>query len=140
MNEVELKCTRCREFLPDEDFSKDSTKPERRKRCSYCRECSKILRSKPSYKISNRQSMRRRVLRRVGLTIEDYEQMFENQDGVCAICANPPGKKMLAIDHNHETGEVRGLLCGSCNTGIGLLQDSPDILAAALEYLQKKVR
>ena len=45
----------------------------------------------------------------------------------------------LVIDHNHKTGKVRGLLCGSCNTGIGLLKDSPDVLDAAIEYLQHQI-
>lgn len=59
--------------------------------------------------------------------------MIENQKGLCLICTEKPEK--LFIDNCHETGKVRGLLCSSCNTGIGMLKDDPDVLRAAISYL-----
>jgi hypothetical protein len=50
-----------------------------------------------------------------GLSVEEYEQMLAAQDGKCAICRNPPKKYRLAVDHNHQTGQVRKLLCSGCN-------------------------
>lgn len=73
-----------------------------------------------------------------GMSLEDYEVMFEAQGRVCAICGtdNPHNRwKVFAIDHCHETGEIRGLLCNKCNRGIGLLDDDPDRLTAAADYL-----
>jgi hypothetical protein len=73
-----------------------------------------------------------------GLTLEDYDAMLEAQGGVCAICGGGPiggREKYLCVDHDHETGKVRGLLCGHCNTGIGKLKHDSSILAAAIEYL-----
>ena len=63
--------------------------------------------------------------------------MNEAQNGVCAICGevNVAGRR-LAVDHNHETGQVRGLLCCSCNRGIGFLRDHTDILESAVNYLK----
>ena len=73
-----------------------------------------------------------------GLSIADYDELLEKQDGVCAICGKPETYKEnqnLAVDHDHETGRVRGLLCRKCNLGIGQLQDDPSLLWKALEYL-----
>ena len=62
--------------------------------------------------------------------------MLADQDGKCAICTKPfPGR--IAIDHDHRTGRVRGLLCTSCNTGIGKLGDDPELLLRAISYLSQ---
>jgi hypothetical protein len=92
-----------------------------------------------------RQERRRRVLQTTfGLSLEQYEAMHESQKGLCAICHKPETAKnnydavtrKLAVDHNHSTGKIRGLLCSACNTGLGLLQDNPAVLQAAIEYLK----
>ncbi len=75
------------------------------------------------------------------ITLQDYADMFEQQNGVCAICGFPEsvmqkGKRQnLAVDHCHKTGKVRGLLCHQCNKGIGNLKDDLDLLASATSYL-----
>src|SRR6476469_6189244 len=61
--------------------------------------------------------------RTYGITFEEYDFMLDRQNGVCAICKGVHGRR-LAVDHNHETGKVRGLLCGSCNAALFLLEDS----------------
>lgn len=68
-----------------------------------------------------------------------YEQLFALQNGVCAICKEPEkcGRyKTLSVDHCHETGAIRGLLCNTCNRAIGLLKDSAAALRAAADYLE----
>ncbi len=70
-----------------------------------------------------------------GLTREKYDLMVASQNGLCAICRNPPGKKGLVIDHCHDTGVVRGLLCHSCNIGLGALGDTAEALHRAIKYL-----
>jgi len=69
-----------------------------------------------------------------GLTPEHYEEMLERQGGGCAICGKPPGDTALHVDHCHETGRVRGLLCFSCNAGLGQFKHDPELLEAALTY------
>jgi hypothetical protein len=84
--------------------------------------------------------------RKYGITLEDFQSLFDNQDGKCAICSQTlptildPGKlrKSLAVDHNHDNGKVRGLLCGKCNMALGLFSDSVDILNSAIHYLEPK--
>lgn len=74
-----------------------------------------------------------------GMTIEDYDLMLANQGGRCAICeSGDSGRKgaRFAIDHNHETGVIRGLLCRACNTGLGLLNDDPERIRNAAKYLE----
>jgi hypothetical protein len=76
-----------------------------------------------------------------GLTVEQVEHMRKDQNGVCAICfGSSGGKKDLHIDHCHATGKVRGLLCESCNRGLGFFRDSPDHLVAAAKYLAVTLR
>lgn len=78
----------------------------------------------------------RRRLKKYSLSIEEYEKLLLAQEGVCAICKQT-GTKQLAIDHDHETGKVRGLLCSSCNTGLGLLGDSLEALKNVILYLEE---
>ena len=68
-----------------------------------------------------------------GLEPSDVQHLLESQNGNCAICCRPLVR--VNIDHNHLTGKVRGLLCYSCNIGLGLFLDSPDILLRARDYL-----
>lgn len=78
-----------------------------------------------------------------GISLEEYNAMLEAQGGICAICKQPEthkrnGKiKALAVDHHHGTGKIRGLLCADCNTGIGKLKDSVNVLQSAIDYLHK---
>ena len=81
-----------------------------------------------------KHTRRRMIERKYGLTPRSYEALFLSQDGVCAICGKP---KKLVVDHNHETGAVRGLLCGHCNTGIGRFADNAGLLERAIDYLQR---
>ena len=87
---------------------------------------------------------RRSELRKnFGLTLEDYQRMMKEQGGVCAICGKPEtamrqGKVLpLSVDHCHRTGGTRSLLCTACNIGIGSLQDDPELLRKAAEYVER---
>lgn len=74
-----------------------------------------------------------------GITLEDYNRMYEEHNGCCAICGRHSDEEhfALAVDHNHNTNAVRGLLCGYCNRALGGFQDSVDILSKAIDYLTK---
>lgn len=77
------------------------------------------------------------LMLRYGITIEQWQEMFDNQNGCCAICGKHQSKmvKTLSVDHDHKTGIVRGLLCHQCNAALGNLCDDIDVLKKALDYL-----
>jgi Recombination endonuclease VII len=77
--------------------------------------------------------------RRYSITQGTFDSMLLAQGGCCAICAQPPNGKGLGVDHDHNNGTVRGLLCDKCNTAIGLLNDDPGLLSTALAYLKKSL-
>lgn len=74
--------------------------------------------------------------RKYGISYDTYLRISASQGGLCAICKCRP-KKKLVVDHAHDTGEVRGLLCAPCNSGIGLLRDSPEVLLGGVDYLAR---
>lgn len=83
-----------------------------------------------------------RIARTYGLSIEEYWKRLDDQNRCCAICGQREvwaqnGKtKRLSVDHDHETGAVRGFLCGRCNSGLGYFRDDPEMLKAAAAYLE----
>lgn len=79
-----------------------------------------------------------RLLKTYGITLEEWYQMFEKQNGECKICHTHQSKlkNKLCVDHDHITGKVRGLLCQGCNSGIGYLKESKRILESAIKYLE----
>lgn len=87
-------------------------------------------------------SMRKQCLARYGLTFESFNVLLETQNGLCAICRGSLGRgrvgSAVAVDHDHESGRVRGLLCNNCNRGIGMFADSPTALVAAAAYLRSR--
>jgi len=84
---------------------------------------------------------RKYQLGKYGLTHDDYQTLWDDQNGLCAICEQPEttsrkGKlQLLSVDHCHTTGGVRGLLCRNCNLAIGLLGDNIKLLSTAMTYL-----
>ena len=90
---------------------------------------------------NNPSSTKDRQLRiKFNISIEKYNQILNLQNYKCAICQYKcPTGRQLAVDHNHKTGKVRGLLCMECNIGLGKFKDSDDLLLRAISYLDKKV-
>ena len=130
------KCTKCKEHFPLIRFKKDKSRKDGRS--SWCKKCH----SKSSCSYQKREENKERInknkdryrIKMYGLTEKKYQKLLKNQDNKCKICRKKPDK-VLAIDHCHKTGEVRGLLCKKCNSGIGFLKDNPGFMAEALFYL-----
>lgn len=93
-------------------------------------------RHKKYYK-ENPEIHRRKRLKKCGLSLEDYENMFNSQSGLCAICGRDNKGKSLHVDHDHGTGSVRQLLCNACNVGLGSFGDNIEVMEKAIEYLRK---
>lgn len=119
----------------------------RRSFCSeFCQAAAKResnLRHATSYHQRNRElcNAKRREYHlkgKFGLSVDEYNKLLLEQQGVCAICKRPcqTGRR-LAVDHEHGTGRIRGLLCAQCNRGLGRFLDNPDALEQAAVYLRK---
>jgi hypothetical protein len=145
-------CPKCKEILDVSAFNKSNRRDGYQ---TYCRSChNKIQREKynsdPIEKVKRqiRESRRKQLnplakkreeLKRLyNLTLEEYVEIYKSQGEVCAICKrNCKTKKSLSVDHNHATGKVRGLLCNTCNTALGMFLDSPVLLKRASDYLER---
>ena len=113
---------------------------------SWCKKCmaqaTAEKRKDPAQKELWKEYGRRSILKkRYGITANQYDQMVIDQDNGCAICGSKEvgGRgegTRLAVDHDHKTGKVRGLLCTNCNNGLGRFKDDPDLLTKASEYLK----
>ena len=89
--------------------------------------------------------LRQTQVAKVNCDMETYESLFEQQSGVCAICGKPETRKTqtggvssLAVDHDHKTGAIRGLLCMTCNNALGHFYDSIELLENAIRYLKRE--
>lgn len=137
-------CRACGDEKPIEDFQVyDYTDGKRRHRCRTC-ESARVKRHR--HKLMGQDLVGFRAKRtaitrknRYGITQEQYDEMLEAQGGGCAICGSPlprnSGKSHLAVDHDHKTGRVRGLLCDPCNNGLARFDDDPEKLMKAAKYL-----
>ena len=128
-------CTGCKIEKPLEQYQKQ-TDGRLQPRCKACRSEYQAKQYAKSKDKAREYGLRRKY----GIGIAEYEHMLLAQRGVCAICAEPepvPGVR-LAVDHDHATGSVRGLLCSLCNRTLGLMRDDPDLLRAAASYLEGK--
>jgi hypothetical protein len=141
-------CSKCKFLTHIDNFYKQNGRP-----VSWCKACSKkdalrrYEKDKEAWNIRSRNWKRAHKLRNkeyyliyaYGITLEDYNKMFEEQQGCCAICGRHQSelKRALAVDHSHETGKVRGLLCGKCNHALGNVNDDISILLSMIEYLNE---
>ena len=126
-------CTRCDELKEISKFSKDSRAKSGLQ--SRCKECQAEVKAEMSMYYRGKH-----LEYKYGITHADYEEMLAKQEGCCAVCGIEEKyceHSRLAVDHDHETGEVRALLCKKCNQAIGLLQDNSSFALNAYEYLRR---
>lgn len=138
-------CPSCKTDTPISEFWKQKG-PRAAKdglQC-YCKACQKAKIG--AWRIKNVEGQRRiqrkgKLWDTYGLTLEEYDLIFKSQEGRCAICLRKGGGTSkhahLDVDHDHQTGKIRGLLCGKCNRLLGHADDSPARLIAAAAYLEK---
>jgi hypothetical protein len=126
------KCTKCLVEKDDTSFyviqRKDRKKPQLYR---HCKECSANVKAMGKDYYRNWE-----LLKNYGITLQEYNQQVDARQRKCDICSTTV--TTLHVDHSHETGKIRGYLCGSCNRGIGLLKDSPSVCRKAAEYLDKE--
>ena len=139
-------CKKCGKEKPLESFPwQYDSNGRTNRRVNSCFTCKSSVRSEEGWKkkaVKNRDRLRLKKWRDSGLNItaSQYQEMLLSQNGVCAVCGSPGKGRRLAVDHCHKTGIIRGLLCSSCNLGIGYFGDDPDRLRQAIKYLEKMGR
>lgn len=124
------ECRICREMKPYSAYASKDGKSRRKE--SYCNECKKFMGTE-------------RVLKRYGLSVDSYMEIYNRQNGVCKICKNPEKDgKRLAVDHDHSCCSgagscgkcIRGLLCSRCNKTLGMVEDNIEHLNSMIQYLK----
>jgi hypothetical protein len=108
------------------------------RRHSACKECDKA-RVKARHQANPERTRNNDLKRNYGITLQEHQEMYENQSGRCAICKKEgDGKwKKLCVDHNHETGKVRQLLCRRCNMILGQAYDDASLFSEMILYLNR---
>jgi hypothetical protein len=139
------KCLKCKKLKPRDSYYTSGGYPQ-----SYCKPCQnafakewrdknkshmKEYKRKKWAETPNRKKTDAHLRFRYGITIDAYEEKHDAQYAMCAICQEPENGKRLGVDHCHDTGKVRALLCDRCNTLIGRVKDSSAILRNAATYL-----
>ena len=146
------KCSMCKAEKPLDSFCKHKGKHDGLN--NNCKECVKeytaknkeqVKKYKSEYYVAHREKLavkdrKHHLKRKYGVTQEWYDEQLKLQDGGCKICGTKdPGKglKHFHVDHSHTTGKVRGLLCHSCNVGIGLFKEDVKLIQKAIEYVNR---
>lgn len=138
-----LRCSKCGEHKPKGEFYRRA-QATKRGYTSHCQACDKTKRDEwyPEWSKSEkgkRSILRSRIERRYNLTLEQFEEMNKSQCGLCLICGKPEDLgSLLSVDHSHQTGSVRGLLCRKCNNGLGCFDDRIELLKNAVAYMLEK--
>ncbi len=151
------QCKRCELVKDEADFHKAALRKDGSWCCQpICKACS-VLKAREYY-LENQERLKEHnrlkgqryrqenpewnrwhhIARKYGLTQEDWEKLYDEQLGRCAICRTPFGGIKVCIDHDHLTGSVRGFLCTRCNFAIGYLQDDPERCESAARYLREQ--
>jgi hypothetical protein len=125
------KCRHCGTIKPLTEYAKHKGhKDGLNATCKPCRKAKYPATDKQKQKAYERQ-----LKRLYGISIDDYNSMYEQQKGLCAGCYQHQTER-FCVDHCHETGKVRGLLCASCNKALGLIKDKTSTLVNLIHYLQ----
>lgn len=155
------RCSKCHEYKDKDQFYKHRKEPDGLySQCKTCASASNraFYAANPEkakvqalkWKNNNREKVREyarqqyknnpdrernnRLKREYGISLDDYQRMYKEQGGVCAVCGSS-SEKNFHVDHNHKTGEVRGLLCDKCNKALGFVKDDLNIIKRLKRYL-----
>jgi len=135
-------CYRCKKVKDLSEFYKSSRSANGIQ--GHCKSCTKDVAKEWRAKnrtVNRRYGLNWRLKYKFNMSLDEYNNLLESQGHKCAICGQPEMTsrngipKMMCIDHDHDTGKVRGLLCNNCNRGIGLIGEDPNWLQKAILYL-----
>lgn len=120
----EKRCPWCKHVKLIKEFNLNPRRKDGHN--TYCRDCDGL-----------RRQLKGTAQNRLPLSREQYNHMLQEQDGKCAICHTHTTRRPLHIDHDHQTGQIRDLLCSKCNSALGMLKEDPELIKALLAYVEK---
>lgn len=140
------QCTVCKETKElDQFYNVKSTKDGKGYRCKECDNKARQKWSANNPERSHLSQRQRNLKHRFGVDLEWYEKQFKKQNYSCAICETKTNKTVgdrqfwnFSVDHCHDSGKIRGILCNNCNRALGLFQDNPELLKKAASYVESK--
>src|SRR5262249_41281101 len=127
------RCPDCGEWKPLDEFPRNKNSKDGRH--AYCKPCHNA-RGKESKQRLYGGERHYHLMRRYGISAAEFDRLLAEQGGACAICGREDREH---VDHDHQTGKVRGILCFNCNGGLGQFSDNTERLANAIEYLEEGV-
>ena len=131
-------CTQCKIEYPLSNYHKRAMVKSGLD--AWCKGCKNLYRAEYYIKNKEKEMTRSRIKawKQIGvnITFDEFYSLVNKQNNKCVICQRHT--TTLNVDHNHQTGKIRGLLCGSCNRGIGLLQENINVLQRAIAYLEEQ--
>jgi len=138
------QCTVCKETKElDQFYNVKSTKDGKGYRCKECDNKARQKWSANNPERSHLSQRQRNLKHRFGVDLEWYEKQFKKQNYSCAICETKTNKTVgdrqfwnFSVDHCHDSGKIRGILCNNCNRALGLFQDNPELLKKAASYVE----
>lgn len=137
---IEKECSQCKTVKPIDQFRLQKRRTGTYRRHSFCTECHKAHHRKWLREHGQKRDPYRDKLRHIkisyGLSSDEYEELVKSHEGKCRICGNLFTERGPSVDHNHENGQVRGLLCIRCNTALGFLENT-EWRQAAESYLRE---
>ncbi|MFB9446540.1 endonuclease VII domain-containing protein [Dactylosporangium vinaceum] len=145
MTDETVACRRCGDTQPRDAFYNQGHSSRPRQPCKQCLSVARRVQylAGGGSRISHAQVLRDKY----GLTPQQYDRMLQDQGGLCAICGQPETRRgsggeprRLSVDHDHRTGVVRQLLCGRCNSVTWAVEESPGLLEAVRDYLERHRR
>ncbi len=140
------QCSVCKETKElDQFYNVKSTKDGKGYRCKECDNKARQKWAASNPERSHLSQRQRNLKHRFGVDLEWYEEQFKKQNYSCAICETKTNKTAgerqfwnFSVDHCHESGKIRGILCNNCNRALGLFQDNPELLKKAVNYVESK--
>jgi len=132
-NDKQRKCARCKNIFPLDLFP--INRGLKHGHGYYCKNCKNIVKRENRHRYRDREKTKIQTIKyKYGLSEQEYINLLERSGHQCAICKR--SDKRLVIDHNHQTKQVRGLLCATCNTGLGHFYEDEVILTGAINYVK----
>lgn len=128
-------CAGCGQTKDMTEYYTDN--PPRNRKNHKCKNCIK-LRVREYYKTNKDVTRNSNFKKKFGISLEIYDKMHKEQNGLCAICQKPsPTTSRLSVDHDHKTGKVRQLLCANHNSMLGFANEDTEVLKSAISYIEK---